>query len=158
YPGRARDAEYRRQVQRHGSPEAGAFARQVRCQPCRQPTGEREQQNERQPYDDRRLGAKQMCRGPTQPPCRRRMIVIAQAQHAARGNHVTFVNTQSGGRGEAETQRGGDQDQRPKLASHADSLLLGAIASLYKSLRRKLEPWVASCIAVASIACMSTRR
>ena len=50
------------------------------------------------------------------------MVEIAEAQDAAGGDHVAFVNAEAGGGGEGEAERGGDQDQQDHLASHADSL------------------------------------
>ncbi len=39
------------------------------------------------------------------------MVKIAEAQHAAGGNHVALVYTQSRRSGERETQGGGEEDQ-----------------------------------------------
>ena len=74
-----------------------------------QPGGQREQRDERQPHDDRRLAAEQMRRAPAQPPRCRRMVEIAEAQHAPRRDHVAFVD--------AEPQRRPKRQMRSAVAA-----------------------------------------
>jgi hypothetical protein len=50
------------------------------------------------------------------------MVEIAEAEHAAGGNHVALVNAQSDGGAECEAKRGGDQDQKKNFAPHTNSL------------------------------------
>ena len=70
HPGAGGDAEHRRKVQQHRGPQPGASIGDRRPEAEHQPGGQREQRDERQAHDDRRLAAGQMRGTPGKPPAK----------------------------------------------------------------------------------------